>query len=175
MKRRDDDAVARVGSKQLGQFIHRDPGLAQDRAKCAAVDLPVIGNDRLRKRIVTPHDDVATVLPPDSEAEFLKRADNNRNRKPAGACSYGQQECIEMLLWHGKAIIFQRENIAFDRFTNVGDGGFPAVALGNAARKTWALGHPEPVLTGINDYLSHDGNITARPKSSTQRMHCLKW
>ena len=59
-----------------------------------------------------------------------------------------------MLLWHRKAVVLKCEHIASDRLTDVHDGRLPALALRHAAGKTRALGHPEAVFTGIDDYLS---------------------
>lgn len=56
-------------------MIGRDADLTQNGAQRAAVDLTVIGNDGLSEWIIAPHDDVAAVLSPDGEADFLKRAD----------------------------------------------------------------------------------------------------
>ena len=67
-----------------------------------------------------------------------------------------------MLLWHRKTVVSECENIARDRFSDVGDGLLASLALGDAAGKAWALGHPEAVLAGINDRLSHGTEATRR-------------
>ena len=46
------------------------PVWRKNGAQRAAVDLPVIGNDGLGERIVTPHDDVAAVLALDLKPAF---------------------------------------------------------------------------------------------------------
>ena len=64
-----------------------------------------------------------------------------------------------MLLGHRKAIVLESEHVTRDGFADIRDGDLPGFALRNAAGQTWALGHPEAVLTGINNYLSHGRSI----------------
>ena len=47
----------------------------------ASIDLPVIGNNGLRKRIVATHDDMAALLPRDIEACSLQCRNTFSSRK----------------------------------------------------------------------------------------------
>ena len=67
-----------------------------------------------------------------------------------------------MLRRHRKSIIFEREDITLDGFTDVLDSGFACVALRDAAWKAGALGNPEPILAGIEEDLSHLARIPLR-------------
>ncbi len=49
---------------------------------------------------------------------------------------------------HWKTVVLKGQNITVDCFTDIHDGGFPALALRNAAWKTWAFRHPKAVLPG---------------------------
>jgi len=50
--------------------------LAKDCSQSAPIHLPMVGNHGLGERIVTPHDNVAALLPFDCESHLLQGADN---------------------------------------------------------------------------------------------------
>ncbi len=62
-------------SNHLDKFFGGNSRLAQNGAKRAAVNLPMVGNDGLGEWIIAPHDDVTAMLSPHGETKFLKRAD----------------------------------------------------------------------------------------------------
>jgi hypothetical protein len=64
-----------------------------------------------------------------------------------------------MLLWHRQPIILQSKHVALDGFPNVCNSSLPSLALRDATRKARTLGHPEAIITGVNERLSHDGRI----------------
>jgi hypothetical protein len=61
-------------SQQLDEFVCGYPSLAEDSSQRSAVNLPMIGNYRLSEGVVAPHDDVAAMLSPNREADFLESA-----------------------------------------------------------------------------------------------------
>ena len=67
-----------------------------------------------------------------------------------------------MLLRHRQTVIAQGEHVTLDGFADVRDGGLAALTLGNAAGQTRTFSHPESVLAGINNDLSHGRRIRAR-------------
>jgi hypothetical protein len=73
-----------------------------------------------------------------------------------------------MLLWHRETVILKSKHVTLNCFPDIRDGGLAAFALGNAARKAWALGYPKAVFTGVNDHLAHAGRIAGMAESSMQ-------
>gem|GEM_PF-2311953 len=68
--------MTRGTSQQLDEILRRNSCLAEDRPQSSPVNLPVIRHDGLGERIAPTHDDVAAVLSPNRETEFLKGINN---------------------------------------------------------------------------------------------------
>ena len=69
-----------------------------------------------------------------------------------------------MIFRHVHSVVLKGQNIAFDGFADVHDGGLPTLTLGNAPGKTRALGHPKAIVTRIYDHLSHGETILDVPE-----------
>ncbi len=65
----DDSATAR--SNQVNEILRGYPGLAQNGAQGASINLAVVGNNCLSEWSLASHDDVASMLPPDNETALL--------------------------------------------------------------------------------------------------------
>ena len=64
-----------------------------------------------------------------------------------------------MLLWHREVVVHEGKHVTLDRFADICDGGLAGLALRDATWETQTFGHPEAILTGINDHLSHVSRI----------------
>ena len=62
------------------QLVHGQVDLTQDGPESSAVNLSMIGNDRLSERLGSSHDNVAALLAAKRETELLEGADKVRAR-----------------------------------------------------------------------------------------------
>jgi len=62
-------------SDERDEFADLEDCLSQDGPQRAAIQLSVIGDDDLGKRIIAPENHVAALLPPEGEADFGECAD----------------------------------------------------------------------------------------------------
>jgi hypothetical protein len=70
----------------------------------------------------------------------------NHHPTPAEACSYRQQKSLKVFARHGKIIILQRTNIAFNGLADVCDRLLTVFTLRETPGKTRTLGNPKSVL-----------------------------
>ena len=61
-----------VTSQQPDEFVGGDVGLTKDGAQGAPINLAVIGNNRLSKRVIAAHDDVTAMLSSYGKTKFLE-------------------------------------------------------------------------------------------------------
>jgi hypothetical protein len=61
-----------VFSKQANKLVHADVDLTENRPQCAPIQLAMRWHNRLGKRIVPSHDDVASMLAANPETHLLQ-------------------------------------------------------------------------------------------------------
>ena len=138
---------------QYEKFIRRQTSLPQYSTQRSSVQLLVVRNHYLSKRLVPAQYDVAAMLPLDVKARFSE----SRRRAPRSEAtwSYGKQNRIKALWWDRQAIILKSKDVAFNGLADVLHCFFLGFSLTYATGQAGAFHNPIAVFAGIENGLSH--------------------
>jgi hypothetical protein len=106
----------------------------------------MLRHNDLSKRIVAPHDNVASFLPLEVKTCLLQSRYIIQGRRSKAICSYNRQESLKSFFWDGKAIFLQGIDICANSFFYVSNSFLSGPSLADATRETRNLSHPIAIL-----------------------------